>query len=584
MKILPSLFVSILNSREARQHVAVLRRFLIAIVIILATVTCVFRAIMFYEGQQHSWLTGLYWALTVMSTLGFGDITFTTDLGRAFSIVVLVTGIILFLIILPFIFIQHVYNPWQERQKKEMLPRTLPKETRGHVLIAGTDPVALNLASDIRRYGVPAYVMCNDLQLALPLMGQGYSVVGGWHDDMKTYSNLQAQNAALLVVLESDIRSTNIVFSAREAAPDLTILAGVEQLAARDILRMAGCSRCFHFYSLLGEALSRRVIKPSNRVSVLGRFGHVVIAEAPVMRTPLAGKTLLQSNLRASTGVNVIGVWERGAFKLPRLDTVFGHSTVLVVAGSEEEIKSFNRLVSSADDDPTDMVPTIILGGGRVGQAVARSLARRGIPAVIVDREKTVRAGSTPVVHGDASDLAVLEKASIRTTPAIIVTTHDDDANIYLTIYCRRLRPDVQLISRASLDRNVNGLHMAGADLVLSLSSLISSTVINLLSPDRVLMLNERLSVFRYTVHGGLAGTVLRESGIRNRTHCSVLAVHSPDGGVHVNPGADYVFGMGDRIYLIGDTDAQDAFRAHFGIDSDFSRSGEDWEPENKGR
>ena len=43
-----------------------------------------FHVIMEMEGQRHSWLTGLYWTLTVMSTLGFGDITFTTDLGRLF--------------------------------------------------------------------------------------------------------------------------------------------------------------------------------------------------------------------------------------------------------------------------------------------------------------------------------------------------------------------------------------------------------------------------------------------------------------------------------------------------------------------
>jgi hypothetical protein len=34
------------------------------------------------EGQQHSWITGFYWTLVVMTTLGFGDITFTTDIGR----------------------------------------------------------------------------------------------------------------------------------------------------------------------------------------------------------------------------------------------------------------------------------------------------------------------------------------------------------------------------------------------------------------------------------------------------------------------------------------------------------------------
>ncbi len=36
------------------------------------------------EGQDHSWITGVYWTLTVMSTLGFGDITFATDLAAAF--------------------------------------------------------------------------------------------------------------------------------------------------------------------------------------------------------------------------------------------------------------------------------------------------------------------------------------------------------------------------------------------------------------------------------------------------------------------------------------------------------------------
>nr|MBF0222247.1 hypothetical protein [Desulfobulbaceae bacterium] len=36
---------------------------------------------MMYEGREFSWITGFYWTLTVMSTLGFGDITFQTDLG-----------------------------------------------------------------------------------------------------------------------------------------------------------------------------------------------------------------------------------------------------------------------------------------------------------------------------------------------------------------------------------------------------------------------------------------------------------------------------------------------------------------------
>lgn len=65
-----------------------------------------FHFIMAAEGEHHSWLTGLYWTLTVMTTLGFGDITFKDDLGKLFSILVLLSGVIFLLVVLPFTFIQ----------------------------------------------------------------------------------------------------------------------------------------------------------------------------------------------------------------------------------------------------------------------------------------------------------------------------------------------------------------------------------------------------------------------------------------------------------------------------------------------
>lgn len=51
------------------------------------------------EGQTHSWVSGTYWTLVVMSTLGFGDITFPSDVGRAFSVVVLLSGTIFMLVL-----------------------------------------------------------------------------------------------------------------------------------------------------------------------------------------------------------------------------------------------------------------------------------------------------------------------------------------------------------------------------------------------------------------------------------------------------------------------------------------------------
>ena len=323
--------------------------------------------------------------------------------------------------------------------------------------------------------------------------------------------------------------------------------------------------------AVLGEAMARRVVRSSQRASIMGRFGRLVVAEAPVMHSSLAGKTLLDCSLRERTGINVVGVWDRGAFQLPGPHTMFTESSVLVVAGTEKQVRTFDRLISEPEKAEMENVPVVILGGGRVGLAVARNLARRKIPAVIVDRQPHINSGAIPHVHGDAADLAVLEKAGIRKTRTIIITTHDDDANLYLTIYSRRLRPDAQILCRASLDRNVNGLHSAGADQVLSLASLVSNSIINLLAPDKMMMLNERLLVFRYTIRGQLQGKSLMECGIRNKTKCSVLAVRDNTGTMHVNPDPGYIFALGDALYLIGDSEAEERFRERYGIDSNLA-------------
>src|SRR5690606_13412996 len=119
-----------------------------------------------------------------------------------------------------------------------------------------------------------------------------------------------------------------------------------------------------------------------------------------------------------------------------------------------------------------------------------------------------------------------------------IVTTNDDPTNIYLTIYCRRLRPDMQIVSRSTLERNVQTLHRAGADFVMSYASMGANAIYNVLEQDDVVMLAEGLDVFRYPVPERLVGRPLAESRIRERTGCSVVAVEVGE-EVMVNPPPD---------------------------------------------
>src|SRR5690625_484616 len=71
-----------------------------------------FQVLMAAEGEQHSWVTAVYWTLSTMSTLGYGDITLTSDAGRLFTIWVLTSGMLWLALLVPLVLIQFLFTPW----------------------------------------------------------------------------------------------------------------------------------------------------------------------------------------------------------------------------------------------------------------------------------------------------------------------------------------------------------------------------------------------------------------------------------------------------------------------------------------
>jgi Trk K+ transport system NAD-binding subunit len=560
MKFLPAQLAFFLRDTTARRNVRALLQLLLLLGLMVGAYTVLFHVLMVREGQSHSWLTGLYWTFTVMTTLGFGDITFHSDAGRAFSILVMLSGVVFLLVLLPFTFIQFFYAPWMEAQRQQRAPRELPAGTRGHVILTHYDPVTISLLPRLDFYGHPYVVLEDDVTRALELHERGVRVMVGVRDDIETYRRLRTEAAALLVATGNDYLNTNIAFTVRELTQQVPVITLARAPESVDVLELAGSNHVLQLPALLGKAMARRVLAGEVRASVVGRFGELVIAEAPVAGTPFVGKTLAESRLREVTGVNVVGVWQRGHFSLPRPDSRIEATTVLVLAGTAAQLEQFDNLLviyNSFD------APVVIIGGGRVGRSVAESLRERDIPCRVVEENPERARRIEGAVVGSAADLAVLKQAGIDAAPTALVTTSDDATNIYLTIYCRRLRPDMQIISRATLERNVSTLHRAGADFVMSYASMGAHAILNVLDSGDVVMLAEGLDVFRYPASSRVAGRSLRETSIREETGCSVIALETP-AGLEVNPDPGRPIPAGSELILIGTPDGERRFKERF--------------------
>ena len=213
MKFVGSQLAYYLSDRDFKRNSKILFKYLAVLAIVIIVYSILFHYIMELEGQYHSWVTGFYWTLTVMSTLGFGDITFESDIGRFFSIVVLLSGIFMLLILLPFAFIRHFYVPLLESKRKNRVPREVPPKTKDHILICSYDIIARDLVKRLEQENTPFFIIQNDLKEAIEKYDTNLPVLFGELDNEITFIHANLQDAKLVLVNRDDVENTKIILT-----------------------------------------------------------------------------------------------------------------------------------------------------------------------------------------------------------------------------------------------------------------------------------------------------------------------------------------------------------------------------------
>jgi voltage-gated potassium channel len=565
MKLITAELAYFFRQPQSRQNVRSLLKYVLFLCAVILIFSLLFHFIKLYvENERHSWMTGLYWTLTVMSTLGFGDITFDSDIGRLFSIVVLLSGLVLLLIMLPFAFIRYFYAPWLEAQIHLQVPREAPAGMKDHVILCSHDTIASGLIRKLSFNRIPYLVIEPDPVKAANLRAEGVSAVTGDVDSRLTYERLRVREACLVVANLEDTINTNITLTVREESPDVRVVALAESEASIDLLELAGATNVLCLKARLGEHLSHRIHAGGSRINVIGGLRDLTIAELTVHHTALVGLTLREAGVRESTGVNIVGVWERGRLVPVQADLRLSDFHVPVVIGSREQLDTLDALLLS---EPKNSAPVLILGGGKVGRAAARALKARGLRVHMVEQNEALRPkladAADRLVVGNAADRDVLMSAGLMQAPAVILTTNNDNVNIYLSIYCRRLNPDLYIVSRITRERNIEAIHRAGADFVLSYATLGRESIISALQGREPVMLGENVDVFVVRLPSSLEGKTLAESRIGARTGLIVFAIRDAERTL-TNPGAAARLSRGDELLMLGTSEQRQLFAERY--------------------
>ena len=431
------------------------------------------------------------------------------------------------------------------------------------MIITEYDAVAVGLVERLNAAGIQYFIVEPDAAKAARFVSEDLSVIAGENDSRETYERLQTSSARLVVANCEDTANTNITLTVREVAPRVHIAAVVEEEDSIDILTLSGATTVLPLKHQLGESLANRVNTGRAEAHVIGSFHDVEVAELPVRDTLLAGVRVRDSRLRELTGLSVVGLWERGRLQPAFPQTEIRPDAVAVVAGSAGQIRALNTLIGGNGTT----APVLVIGAGKVGQAAARALKQKALVVYALDRDQQALASLAPhldaVYAGDAADRETIERAGIGRAASVLLTTNDDAMNIYLAVYCRKLNPNLRIVSRITHERNVEAIHRAGADFVLSYTTLGVDSIMSLVDGNATVMLGEGVRLFEVRVPRSLAGRPLTATGIGSRTGLSVVAIEE-DERVTTQLTAETLLPAGGTLLMLGNSDQRQQFADAF--------------------
>ncbi len=241
----------------------------------------------------------------------------------------------------------------------------------------------------------------------------------------------------------------------------------------------------------------------------------------------------------------------------------------------------------------------IVVGYGFNGQNVARVLGLLDVPFMVVELNpvgtRKLAEEGLPSLHGDATQLLVLEAAGLARAQALVVTVADATTCRQIVSVARRHRPDLSIIARTRYLREVEELHRLGADDVvpeeyetsLELAGRVLATYgtpDGLIEREKALLRESRyqalseggqplaqhalravlssialeeVTVSERAVGGGRS---LKELGVRERTGATVLALLRGR-KLTGNPSADLRIDPSDVLIVAGTPQELDAAR-----------------------
>ena len=303
-----------------------------------------------YLAFGMSFTDAAYQTVTTVTTVGFRELG---DFGVAeqwFTIFIIIVGVSTVLYTFTLAVQVVVDGQLRDFLGRRFMDREISK-LNGHTIVCGWGRVGRAVAEDLAGAGHDVVVVDLDAERLANIPFP--TVVGDATLDGTLRSAGVERAGALIAALEGDAENLFVTLSARAIKPDLFIVARARQDESVPKLANAGADRVVNPQELGAARMASFVARPN-----VAEFVDVVMHERSLEfrmqefdvseKSPLAGKTLREADLRKRTGVLILALRRvDGSFTTnPDPSLVIEPHQVLIAVGTDDDIARLDDLIS----------------------------------------------------------------------------------------------------------------------------------------------------------------------------------------------------------------------------------------------
>ncbi|MBV7335349.1 potassium channel protein [Chloroflexi bacterium TSY] len=301
--------------------------------------------------EHWSWIDALYMTVITLSTVGYGEVQPLSQGGKFFSVGLIVLGVgtvaFTFSTVADYIIAGELGGVLRRERMLQDI-----KGLRNHYIVCGYGRVGRQVIEGLHADGFTVVVIEANKDRVAPLETQNIRyLIGDASDDAMLIEAGITHARGLCTCLPGDATNVFVTLSARTLNPEMFIIARSNVPSSENKLRIAGANQVINPYLIAGNRMAAQLVHPNvmEFLDVVMRRGELELHIEELLLTDhssLAGKTLLEGNIRVETGVNVLAV-ARLDLLLTDLgdDFVMEAGDTLICLGTPEQLNTLETYI-----------------------------------------------------------------------------------------------------------------------------------------------------------------------------------------------------------------------------------------------